>query len=201
KISDGSATIKVLDNDAIPSVSVDDVTVTEGDTPFNPASATFTISLSSPTANTVSLNYAAANGTAIVGEDFDGNQGVLTLGGATMSKTITVSIIGDTTFEPDETFFLNLTNVNNATVADGQGKGTIVNNDPIPAMTISDAFASESSNGDSLMNVTVTLTNPSTQTVTVNYGTADGSATAGSDYVSATGTVTFNPGQVQKTFT
>jgi hypothetical protein len=105
--------------------------------------------LSAPSAKTVTVNYAAASGTATSGQDFDASQGVINFGPGVTSRTISVNIRGDVTFEPDETFFVNLSNPAEGTIADGQGQGTIVNDDPVPAITILDASASEVVGADS----------------------------------------------------
>src|ERR1044071_10364322 len=106
-----------------------------------------------------------------------------------------VSSGGENTYETDETFFINLSNPVNATIARGQGKGTILNDDPIPSIQMTNSFIEmEGANGP--YNVfNVTLSHPSYQTITVNYATADGTAVAGSDYVATTGTVTIHPGE------
>src|SRR5207249_4208197 len=106
----------------------------------------------------------------------------------------------DTVFEPDETFFVNLSSPANATIADGQGQGTIVNDDGQPSISISDVSANEGNSGTTGFTFTVTLSNASYQTVTVQYATADDTATtADADYVPAPGTVTFAPGQPSQT--
>lgn len=105
----------------------------------------------------------------------------------------------DNIFEPDETFFVNLSNPSNATIADGQGKATITNDDPQPTIAIGGSNRAEGAAGTSGNSTfQVTLSNPSYQTITVAYATANGTATAGSDYTATSGTVTFNPGDTTK---
>src|SRR5690606_9081638 len=118
--------------------------------------------------------------------------------GAT-SYTFTVLVNGDTLHEADETFFVNVTNVTGATVADGQGTGTIVNDEPAPTLSIADVSAAEGDAGTTTAVFTVTLSGASVQTVSVNYATADGTAQAGSDYVGASGTLIFAPGTASQT--
>jgi hypothetical protein len=103
---------------------------------------------------------------------------------------------GDATFEGNETFFVNLTNSINSTISDNQGQGTIQNDDasPNPAITIDDVTVTEGNSGTVSANFTVSLSFASTQTVTVNYATADGTAKQPSDYQSAGGMLTFAPG-------
>jgi hypothetical protein len=108
---------------------------------------------------------------------------------------------GDTLNEPDETFLVNLTNAGNATIVDGQGVGTVANDDPVPQLSINDVSVTEGNSGTTSAIFTVNLSAASGQTVTVNYATADGSGTAGSDYQSTSGTLTFNPGETNKSIT
>ncbi len=98
------------------------------------------------------------------------------------SKTVTVLVNGDTTNEANETFFVNLSGAANANITDGQGQGTILNDDGAPALSISDVSVTEGNSGTVNAAFTVSLSPASGQTVTVNYATANGTATAGSDY-------------------
>jgi Calx-beta domain/FG-GAP-like repeat/Domain of unknown function (DUF4214) len=199
RIGDGLAKVTITDNDPPPTISINDVSVPEGN--FGSTFATFTLSLSAPSAKVVGVDFAAASGTATLGSDFDAaqGQGRLFFGSGATTQTINVPIRGDVTHEPDETFFINLSNPSDATIADGQGQGTILNDDPLPAITIFDASASEGTNADTTMSVTVRLANPSSDPVSVAYSFADGTATGGVDYVASPGTLTFNPGETQKT--
>lgn len=124
----------------IPSVSICDASASEGDsgaTNFN-----FLVSLSSGRHGGVTLSYATANGTATTAnKDYKAISGTLTFVPGEISKWLTVSVIGDTKIESDETFFVNLSNALNATIGDGQGLGTIWNDDPAPASTSSWALA------------------------------------------------------------
>ena len=116
-----------------PSLTISDAAVVEGNS--GTTNAVFTVSLSSSTANTVTVEFASAAGTATSGADYQTTSGTLTfapattlLGGST-TQTITVPILGDTQVEPDETFFLNLTNPTQATIARTPATGTIENDD------------------------------------------------------------------------
>src|SRR5262249_43260450 len=107
------------------------------------------------------------------------------------SKTVTITVHGDVKFEADETFFVNLSNASGAVIGDGQGVGTIVDNDPY-VLSVSDVTVSESA-GEAVF--TVNLSQPSPQIVTINYATSDLQTTAGADYVPVSGTLTFAPGE------
>jgi CSLREA domain-containing protein len=117
-----------------PVLSIDDVTVTQGNS--GTTSAIFTVSLSPASTQTVTVDYATADGTATTADgDYQPASGRLTFNPGDPPKTITVLVNGDTMFEPSETFFVNLSNAVNAALAKGRGTGTIVNNNPAPTPT------------------------------------------------------------------
>lgn len=111
----------------VPQLSINDITVTEGD--IGTTNAVFTVNLSAPTTQTVTVNYATANNTATAYSDYYATSGSLTFAPGQTSQQIQVSLIGDANYEPDESFFVNLTNPTNATINDSQAVGTINNND------------------------------------------------------------------------
>jgi uncharacterized repeat protein (TIGR01451 family) len=115
-----------------PAINIDDATVTEGNS--GTTGAVFTVSLSNPSTQTVTVNFSTADGTsspATGGTDYVVNSGTLTFSPGETTKSITVLVTGDTAVEPDETFFVNLTSPVNATIADGQGLGTVLNDDQL----------------------------------------------------------------------
>ena len=120
-------------------------------------------------------------------------------------KTISVEISGDTTDENNENFFVNLSNPTQATIADGQGIGTIIDDDDppvvLPELSINDVTITEGDNGTSNAVFTVTLSSAIAQQVTVDYNTTNGTATAGADYNSTSGTITFAPNTTSQTIT
>jgi len=180
-----------------PMVSIGDVTVTEGSS--GTVNATFQVTLSAPTSQQVTVTFSTGNGTAMAGTDYVGTSGTVTFNAGETSKTITVVVNGDTINEPNETFFVNLSNPVNATIADGQGLGTIINDDtPLPNVAINDVSIGEGNSGTTNAVFTVNLSAASGQIVTVTYSTANGTATAGSDYVATSGTLIFNPGETTK---
>ena len=87
------------------------------------------------------------------------------------------------------------------TFADGQGVGTIRDDDVQPTITVAVGSAVEGNSGTTPMTFTVSLSNASYQPVSVQFATQAGTAAAGSDYVAGSGTVTVDPGQIQATFT
>ncbi len=112
----------------LPSLSINDVSVQEGNSGIT--NAIFSVTLSSASTQTIAVTYSTANGTAISwGGDFQFTWGTLIFRPGETVKTITVLVNGDTRFEGDETFFVDLIEASNAVIADGRGVGTILNDD------------------------------------------------------------------------
>lgn len=194
--------------DALPALNIGNASATEGGV------LNFTVSLSEAASGTVTVDYSTADGSAAAGSDYSTATGTLTFLAGETSKTITVSSLQDGDFEGNEAFSVNLSNANGAAIADGQGDGTIIDDDPepLPTVSIGDASAIEgklNTKGKNAgspqytnMAFTVTLSAASSQTVAVSYATANDTATvADNDYLTASGTVTFNPGETLKSIT
>ena len=134
-------------------------------------------------------------------------KGTLTFAPGETSKLLPIDIIDDKESEPDETFFLKLFGPVGASFSGGvreiAGTAVIVDDDPLPAPTVSvcDVAVEEGDAGATPAAFVVKLSNPSASTVTVNFSTADRSATAGADYRAASGTLTFAPGETEKPVT
>jgi len=116
------------------------------------------------------------------------------------SKTYTVTIIGDTVPEADETFFLNLSNPSGAVIADAQGVGTILDDEPM-VINVADVTTLEGDSGATPAVFTLTLSKPSAVPVSVNYRVHGVTAFDDIDLAIGTGTVTFAPGETSKTVT
>ncbi|HEX7723154.1 MAG TPA: Calx-beta domain-containing protein [Pyrinomonadaceae bacterium] len=190
----------INDCNAPPNLTINDVALTEGN--GGTRLFTFTVTLSKPAlAGGVTFDIATANDTAAAGSDYSANSANgVSIGAGSQTATFDVTVNGDTTVEADETFFVNVTNVTGATVVDGQGVGTIQNDDT-PSLSINDVTHNEGNSSTTTYTFTVTLAPASNQTVTVNYATADGTATAGSDYTAIPSTqLTFLAGETTKTF-
>ncbi|MEH1827077.1 MAG: Calx-beta domain-containing protein [Nostoc sp.] len=182
----------------LPTLSINNISVTEGNT--GTTNATFTVTLSAASTSAVTVNYATANGTATAGSDYTATTGTLTFNPGNTSKTLTVAVTGDTIFEPNETFFVNLSNATNSTIADNQGLGTILNDDAnLPTLSINDITVVEGQTPQAVL--TVTLSSASSQAVTVNYATTPGTATANTDYTTRSGTLTFAANTTTATIT
>lgn len=198
-ISRASATGTIKNDDvAPPTVSIAGATKTEGNSGTTNLGFVFTLSKASSTP--VTVNYATSDGTATAGTDYVANSGTVTFAAGQTSKTVNVTVNGDTTAESDETLTMTLFGASGATIANAVATGTIRNDDAaLPTIAIADASRSEGAAGTSNLGFTVTLSKASSTSVTVNYATSNGTATAGTDYVSSSGTVTFAAGQMTKT--
>ncbi len=198
-IDDGSAEIRINDNDTgTYELRVGNMTVDE-----SAGTASVTVTLSAPPiSGPITVDYATSDGTATVDEDYTEATGTITFPTSdNTTQMITVAISPDELDEIDETLLVTLSNANGAdspTIADDQGVITITDNDAAPAVSVAAASASESAG---TVTITVTLDAPSGKTITVDYATGGGTATDGSDYTGATGTLTFLPGQTTATFT
>jgi parallel beta-helix repeat protein len=194
-----AATATIIDDDPAPTVSIDDVTQAEGNsgnTQFK-----FTVTLSAASGQIVSVDYATADGTAKAGSDYFQTNGTLLLGPGQLSRQLTVNVIGDTQVEPNETFFVNLTNpVNIASITKAQGIGMIVNDDaPPPTLQFAQATATVQEDL-SAITINVTRTGDISGIASVDYKTVDGTATQKGDFEYAAGTLNFAAGDTSKSF-
>ncbi len=193
-ISDAEGIGTILNDDT--SISVDDVSVTEGDS--GGSHAVFTVRLAAPSAKMVAVGYATADVSATAGADYIATSGTLWFSAGETTKSIYVTVYGDRAVEADETFSVNLSNPTDATIADGQGMGTITNDDA--GLSIDDVTRDEGSAGTTSFTFTVTRSGATNTTVSVAYATQDGTADA-SDYDATSGTLTFGAGETTKTIT
>ena len=177
----------ILDDDDPPSVSIGNVSVTEGDA--GATAATLTVSLSGASGKTVTVDYATLAGTAEAGSDFTAESGTVTFTPGQTSQSVSIDVLGDTVDEDDEALSVELSNAVNAAIADGSGAITILDDDGAPALSLSiaDTSVTEGTGGTSTLSFTVTLSAASAEEVTVEFDTADGSATAPADYASGDG--------------
>ncbi len=160
----------------------------------------FTVSLSAPSSQLVTVNYATADGNAKAGADYFSRSGQLTFNPGETSKAIRVPIVGDTIPEVSEVFYVNLSSAIGASIADGQGMGIIPTDDGLPpSLSINDVSITEPSSGTTNAAFTVKLSSAGKGKITVKYATANNTAIAGQDYAATSGTLTFNPGELTKT--
>lgn len=187
-----------------PAISIGNVSQAEGNsgtTPFH-----FQVTLSAPSAQTVTVNYATADGTATAPSDYASASGVVTFTPGQTSQQVTVNVVGDTNVEPNETFTVNLSSPSaNATVATPTGTGTIQNDDVVPNVDLAISKSAGAGPFFASRNITYTIgvTNngpASATSVTVTdavpAGTTFVSATPSQGSCSGTSTVTCNLGTI-----
>ncbi len=188
---------------APPMVGISPETVVHGEGDGGLTPYVFTVALSGPSVATVSVAYATADGTATAGSDYQPTGGILTFFPGQTTRQITVLVNGDTTFEEDEYFTVTLSNPVNATLGVAGATGLIFNDDQPQLVSVNPTFPTqiEGNVGVTPYEFTVSLSAPVDQSVTVEYSSVNGSATAGSDYQAATGTLTFAPGETTRQVT
>jgi hypothetical protein len=185
--------VMIWDNE--PRLYFEEVSQLEGNTGVSPMA--FTVTLSEPYDQSVSVSYRTINGTAQAGRDYNSVSGRLTFARGETSQTIQVPIRGDRAVEADEYFTVRLSNANRAGIVERDGYAII--SDDEPRVSIQNASALEGNSGTSELEFTVNLSAAYDLPVTVNYSTADNSALAGSDYLAAAGQIVFAPGQTSQT--
>ncbi len=150
----------IQNDDSVPSLTIGDATVGEGNSGV--VNMTFTVTLSPQSGQTVRVNVATANGSALAPAEYTARSGTLTFAPGVVTQTITVPVIGNTVDTPNKTFTANLSAAVNANIADAQGVGTIVDDDTslVTDTTTSDfkggtadagAYYSESGNGEVML--------------------------------------------------
>src|SRR5262249_31437364 len=155
-------------------LGVTDVNRQEGNS--GTTSVTFTVTLSFASTETVTVQFATANGSATAGSDYRVATGTLTFSPGETGKTITVLVYVDRLAEQNETFFVNLSGATSAIMGDGQGVGTIVDDEP--RISITDVTRKEGKkNQTTLFTFTVMLSAAYAQTVTMSFRTMNGTAT------------------------
>ncbi len=198
-IETAAVTTTINDDDPTPAIAISGpAPIAEGNT-----NASYTVSLSAPSASTVTVHYATANGSATAGAtaDYAATSGDLSWApGNTADKSIVVPIREDTLDEIDETFTVTLSSPSGATISTATATTTITDDDDEVAVgTVSDVTVTEGNTGTVDASVTVTLSAASGKTVTVPYATAPGTATEGTDYEAKSGSYVFAPGDTSET--
>lgn len=201
-LADDTALGTILDDDTR-SISVSDATIVEGDS--GALSLHFTASLNNPAVRTVTLDYATADSTAQAGSDYTPVIGTLVFNPGTTSMLVSIPVHGDLTIEADETFLLQLSNVTNATVADGEAVGRIITDETSYTLT-GPAGGVVEGNGTSGggASFVVHRTGDLSTTGSVDFTTIGNSAFPGGlrpDFTTASGSITFAPGEAEKTIT
>jgi hypothetical protein len=177
----------------LPSISVNDVTVSEG----NAGTITTTFTITQDSRGKSSVRFSTSQGTASSPADFLSKTGRVRFSGGHRRSKVAITVFGDTLDESNETFFLRLTDPVGATLGDAEGKATITDDDAPPSVSsVAAVTVPEGNSGDTpFASIDVTLSAPSGRQVSVDYTTMDGSATAGSDYDLTADTLEFAVGQ------
>lgn len=203
--SPSTAVLTIQNDDPLPTISINDISVTEGDGSF--LDAAFTVSLVGSIDRPVFFTAVAGNGTAVGGEDFGFlfNTRFQINQGAT-SANVFVSILGDTIPEPDENFFMTISAPDGATITDNQGMATILNNEtnigtPTVQFNLREHRVSE---GAGVAIINVSRSGDTSAPLTVSYATSNltgaGHASDRGDYTLALGTLHFAGGESIKAF-
>jgi len=169
------------------------------------------VALSAASASVVTVEWLTLNvpgfaSGAVSPSDYVAASGTVTFEPGQTAKTVALTINGDLVHEPDELAVVSFRNPSGATIGGflGLGFAGITNDDPRPKVVPGGVAILEGNSGTRVAQVPVTLDRPSASTVTASYSTMvvtglANQATAGSDYVATTGTVTFAPGETAKT--
>jgi photosystem II stability/assembly factor-like uncharacterized protein len=206
--------VTILDDDAAPTVSVGDVSIAEGNA--GTTNAVFNLTLSAASGRTTRVRFATASATATVGEDFTAANGFVTFLPGETSKTVAITVIGDTSVEPDESFFVNLSVPTNLVIADAQGQGTILDDDGVQRSSLLQFGAANFRVNESERSVVLSVirTGDTSSAASLDYRTGDadtftvgcadaagaqGAAYARCDFATAVGTLSFSANETQKT--
>jgi alpha-tubulin suppressor-like RCC1 family protein len=189
------AWVYILDNDSGPQFSTSTLTVNE-----NAGEATITVSLATDETNTVTVNYATSDGSATAGFDYIPVFGTLTFAPGETNQSFTVPILNDGLTEDAETVLLTLSNITGVTAVGWLTNASLTILDNDPGLQFSSARYSIWETGG-VATITVLRGDDWNDPVTVDYATSDATATAGADYTPRTGTLHFDAGETQKSFT
>jgi len=199
-----TVTAVIEDDDSgatLPALQVGDVNITEGNS--GTTTAEFSVTLSTSSAATVTIDYTTSDMTATAPGDYQSKNGSLSFAPGETSKTVIVDVVADVIVELDETFRLTLSNPNNANLSNAVGVATITNDDiaALPTLQVENINIAEGNSGTTTAEFSVTLSANSASAVTVDYATSDTTATAPNDYQSKSGSLSFAPGETSKTVT
>ena len=196
-IADPQGVGTIVNDDLDPTVSVGNASVVEGD--IGTTTLSLPVTLSGPSGREVDVDYATSDGTATAGSDYTATSGTLVFAAGETSKQIAVSVTGDLLVEGNQTFAVTLSSPFNADLGTSVATGTITNDDANPKLVVGDTAKLEGGSGTTPLTFTVAMVPVSVSDVTVDYATSDGTATAGSDYTGASGTLTIPAGQASGT--
>ena len=156
--------------------------------------------LSHRTSTPVTFSWATGDGTATAPSDYVGASGTVTIPAGSTRASFSVTVNGDTDIEPDEYLTVAIANVTGATYAPSSPLTGTIRNDDGPPLSVYSSSPDEGDTGTTTLMFDAYLPQPSSTPVTFSWATVDGTATAGSDYVTASGTVTIPAGQTRASF-
>jgi hypothetical protein len=200
RFNDGDVQLDTIGGspEGIPTISVKDVTLAEGNKNGS-TKATVVLTLDKPSSEDVTVEISTDDGTAVDGDDYEAlNAETVTFAAGETSKVVPIKITSDLIWEEDENFIVMLDNPQGAEVGDAQATVTITNDDK-PSLSIVDSVTvTEGVTGKANAEITVSLSAPVSQTVTVSYKTTDGTAKSTGtsvDFTNTKGTLTFKAGE------
>ena len=195
----GGSTVTITDNDATPSLSFGS-TPSRTETPGG-VNQSFRINLSAASGRpvTVVATTVSPAGSATAGSDYQPLASVVTFAPGETSKLFTVLVLDDTISEPSQAYEVHLFSPTNATVATPTKSGTILDNDPLPQVSVGDASIVEGDSGTVQLTFELTLSAASERNIEVTASAADGTAVARVDYGPRTQRPRFSPGVVKLT--
>ncbi|HVV37320.1 MAG TPA: Calx-beta domain-containing protein, partial [Acidimicrobiales bacterium] len=208
-ITDAVGQAKITDDDAAPTLSIADKTVTEGNTGLSPSTAaSLTVTLSAASGQEVDVDCTtpqpnSGNATADTGDgkgDYVVTATKVVFAPGETSKTCDVPVVGDTVDEDNETVDVQLTNQSGAGISDGDATLTITDDDNAPTISIGNTTVTEGSSTNTTATFGVSLSNPSSKPITVHVATADGTAKSPGDYTTGSANLTFDPGATRADF-
>ncbi len=205
-----TAVFSIDDNDPLPGISINDVSVAEGDS--GTTNAVFTVTLSAASSFTATASFTTFDGLAGGTSDYVATNGLVTFSPGEVTKTISVVVNGDTTPEVHENFFVNLSNATNSTLTDAVGIGTILSDDAQGGALAFNLLHSDVGEGAGFATIVLNRTGDTSAAVTVDYTTLDqndtvvpcstavGHASSRCDFTPAPGTLRLSAGDASKSF-
>lgn len=227
-LDNSTSTVTILNDDYAPTINIiPTLSISEGGT--GTKLATLSVSLTGSSDQTISATYTTSDITATStgalstgGADYVASTGVVTFLPGEMTKDITFTINGDMVYEPDETFSVTLSDIQNAIAGNLISSVAITNDDAIPTLSINNVSANEGNSATTSFVFTVSASGSSWQPFTFSYSTRDGTAKSfpyapdsfgttqpyallynpgKQDYNATNGVITFSPGETTKTIT
>jgi len=185
---------------SIPSISISSPTVTVSTT--NSVNMNFVVTLSSASQDTVTVQYTTVNNTALTGRDYTGGSGIVTFNPNQVSQNVSITVLANPSYAPTRDFYLDLSSPTNSVISRVRGTGSILNTTPpptvLPTLSINSVVVTEGDTGSVVAPFTVTLSSASVDTVSVDYQTVGGTASAEIDFITTAGTLTFQPSQLSQ---